>query len=165
MQVSRHEHLYLEDHQLAGQPVLPLAAALDLVAHAAVEATGRQGAPILVRDFRLKQPVRIADSAHFTISVSGEKELTVALSSGAQRSSSRPPAYTAFATPGAEVGTALASALPAPPAASIAQPPMSLEEFYSGYTFHGPRMRAILGIEQIGPQGIVGTVRTSTPKD
>src|SRR5205823_4417491 len=35
MQVSRAEHPYLEDHQLAGQPVLPLAAALDVAAYAA----------------------------------------------------------------------------------------------------------------------------------
>src|SRR5207245_4217280 len=38
-------------------------------------------------------------------------------------------------------------------------------EFYSSYTFHGPRMRAIESIEQIGPQGIVGTLRTSKPSD
>ena len=82
--VSRGEHVYLDDHQLAGQPVLPLAAALDLVAHAAVEATSQQGAPLLVRDFRLKQPVRIPDAAQFTVSVSGERELAVA-SAGVHR--------------------------------------------------------------------------------
>jgi 8-amino-7-oxononanoate synthase len=42
---------------------------------------------------------------------------------------------------------------------------MTLEEFYSSYTFHGPRMRAIESIEQLGPQGIVGTLRTSKPSD
>ncbi|MCA1825586.1 MAG: aminotransferase class I/II-fold pyridoxal phosphate-dependent enzyme [Myxococcales bacterium] len=168
MHVSRSEHLYLDDHQLAGQPVLPLAAALDLVAYAAVEATGKHGAPILVRDFGLKQPVRIPQAAQFTVSVGGEKELAVALSStpaAGPRTFSRAPAYTAFATPGADVGTALGSVGPAPAASTRADLPMSLDEFYSGYTFHGPRMRGILAIEQITPQGIVGTVRTSTPKD
>ena len=34
MAVARRDHLYLDDHQLAGQPVLPLASALDAVAAA-----------------------------------------------------------------------------------------------------------------------------------
>ena len=166
--VSRSAHVYLDDHQLAGQPVLPLASALDVVAHAALEATGKFGAPFAVRDFRLRQAVRIPDAAQFSVSVSGEKELAVALSStpnGSPRAFSRAPAYTAFATPGAEVGTALGSALPAPKATAAPVLPLALDEFYTSYTFHGPRLRGIESIEQIGPQGIVGQVRTSKPKD
>jgi 8-amino-7-oxononanoate synthase len=166
--VSRAEHVYLEDHQLAGQPVLPLAAALDLVAHAALEATGNASAPFAVRDFRLLQPIRIPDAARFSVSVSGEKELSVALSStpaGSPRSFSRAPAYTGFALPGAELGPTLASALPAPAATGPVSLPLSLDEFYASYTFHGPRLRGIESIEQLGPQGIVGWVRTSKPKD
>ncbi len=168
LHVSRAEHLYLDDHQLAGQPVLPLAAALDLAAYAAAEASGTAGAPLLVRDFRLRHPVRIADSALLTVSVSGSGELALSLSSspsGAPRTFSRAPAYTAFATPAADVGPALSSALPAPAAAGAPDLPMALAEFYGGFTFHGPRMRAIESIEQISPQGIVGWVRTSKPSD
>jgi 8-amino-7-oxononanoate synthase len=166
--VSRAEHVYLEDHQLAGQPVLPLAAALDLVAHAALEATGNASATFAVRDFRLLQPVRIPDAVQFTVSVSGEKELSVALSStpaGSPRAFSRAPAYTGYALPGAELGPTLASALPAPAASGPVSLPLSLGEFYASYTFHGPRLRGIESIEQLGPQGIVGWVRTSKPKD
>ncbi len=159
IRVERRDHLYLDDHQLAGQPVLPLAAALDLAAYAAVEATGRRGAPLLVRDFRLHQPVRVPESALLTLSVSGAAELAVSLSAG------RGPAYTAFVAPGADVASALSSARAAPAAASKAELPMSLEEFYGGYTFHGPRMRGIDDIEQITSQGIVGWVRTSRPRD
>ena len=168
LHISRAEHLYLDDHQLAGQPVLPLAAALDLAAYAAAEASGTAGAPLLVRDFRLRQPVRIADAAQLTVSVSGSGELALSLSSspsGAPRAFWRAPAYTAFATPAADVGPALSSALPAPAAAGAPDLPMSLAEFYGGFTFHGPRMRAIESIEQISPQGIVGWVRTSKPSD
>ena len=167
-EVSRSAHLYLDDHQLAGQPVLPLASALDLVAHAALEATGKAGAPFAVRDFRLRLPVRIPEAAQFTISVSGGKELSVALAStpgGSPRSFSRAPSYTAFATAGAEVGPALGSALPAPAATAAPALPLALDEFYTSYTFHGPRLRGIVSIEQLGPQGIVGQVRTSKPGD
>jgi 8-amino-7-oxononanoate synthase len=161
MRVARRDHLYLDDHQLAGQPVLPLAAALDIAAFAAVEASGLRGAPLLVRDFRLRQPVRIADAALFTVAASGVPggELDVSLSAG------RGPAYTAFVTPGADAAPAISSARPAPAASGKPQLSMTLEEFYSGYTFHGPRMRAIESIEQITPQGIVGWVRTSRPRD
>src|SRR5205823_3526932 len=93
------------------------------------------------------------------ISVSGERELSVALSAG------RGPAYTAFAAPGADVGPALSSAMPAPQATAAPELPLALDDFYTNYTFHGPRMRAIESIEQIGPQGVVGWVRTSTPAD
>ena len=168
MQVSRAEHPYLEDHQLAGQPVLPLAAALDVAAYAAAEASGTSGAPLLLRDFRLRQPIRIADAARLTVSVSGANELAVSLSSvpaGAPRAFSRAPAYTAFVTPAPDVASALSSALPAPAATAKPELPMTLEEFYGGFTFHGPRMRAIESIEQISPAGIVGWVRTSKPAD
>ena len=38
--VDRKDHVYLDDHQLAGQPVLPLASALDLLGAAALESAG-----------------------------------------------------------------------------------------------------------------------------
>ncbi|HEX9577780.1 MAG TPA: type I polyketide synthase, partial [Myxococcales bacterium] len=81
--VERRDHLYLDDHQLAGQPVLPLAAALDMAAFAAVEASGVRGA-LMVRDFRLRQPVRIADAALVTATATGVPggELDVSLSAG-----------------------------------------------------------------------------------
>jgi 8-amino-7-oxononanoate synthase len=168
LHVSRAEHLYLEDHQLAGQPVLPLAAALDIAAFAAVEASGTAASPLLVRDFRLLQPVRIAEAAQFTVSVSGAGELAVSLSSapaGARRAFASAPAYTAFVSPLADVGPTLSSAVPAPPPAGKPDLPMTLEEFYGGFTFHGPLMRAIESIEQISPQGIVGWVRSGKPAD
>jgi 8-amino-7-oxononanoate synthase len=168
MLVSRAEHPYLEDHQLAGQPVLPLSAALDAVACAAAEASGSPGSPMLIRDFRLRQAVRIADATQLTVSVSGSGELAVSLSSapvGAPRAFSRAPAYTAYATPTPDVGPALSSGLPAPAPGGGTELPMSLQDFYGGFTFHGPRMRAIESIEQISPQGIVGWVRTSRPAD
>src|SRR5256885_3988118 len=134
VQVSRAEHPYLEDHQLAGQPVLPLSAALDLAAQAVEEASGTSGAPLLLRDFRLRHPVRIADAAQLTVSVGGSGELAVSLSSVVEGAPAfaRAPAYTAFATLAADVGSALSSALPAPAATAAPELPMTLDEFYGG---------------------------------
>ncbi|HEX4382516.1 MAG TPA: aminotransferase class I/II-fold pyridoxal phosphate-dependent enzyme [Myxococcales bacterium] len=168
LRLSRAEHPFLDDHQLAGQPVLPLASALDLTAQAAADAAGQQGAAISIRDFRLRQPVRISDGAQLTLTASGERELAVSLSSrpdGSAAAFSRAPAYTAFAVTGADVGNTIASAAPAPAAQGPVTLPLSLEDFYTNYTFHGPRLRGIAGIEQLDSQGIVGTVRTSTPRD
>jgi 8-amino-7-oxononanoate synthase len=163
LSVSRKDHVYLEDHQLAGQPVLPLASALDLVVQAAGEATGRAGAPFLVRDFKLQLPVRIPESAELTLTVSGEARAQAELS--VQLAAGRAAAYTAFVEPGADVKNALASAPPAPAAAAGLQLPLPLAEFYSSFTFHGPRMQGIASIEQLNPQGIVGWVKTSAPRD
>ena len=169
MSVTRRDHVYLEDHQLAGQPVLPLAAALDAVASAAVEATGGAGQPILIRDFQIKQPVRIANEAQIAVSVRGDarprSELQVGLAASTDGKPARVPSYVGFATVGADVTSALGSATPAPAPAAPAQLPLSLQEFYEGYTFHGPRLRGIVEIEQVTSGGIVGWVKTSRPME
>src|SRR3989441_2434400 len=165
VQVSRAGHPYLEDHQLAGQPVLPLSAALDLAAQALEEASGTSGAPLLLRDFRLRHPVRIADAAQLTVSVGGSGELAVPLSSVVEGAPAfaRAPAYTAFATLAADVGSALSSALPAPAATAAPELPMTLDEFYGGVTFPPPRPRAVESIQHISPPGIPGPVRATNP--
>src|SRR5207237_3204310 len=86
---------------------------------------------------------------------------------GGPRPSSRPASYAPFATVAPEALGALASAQPAPPAepGQEALLPLSLEDFYAGYTFHGPRLRGIESIEQISSAGIVGWVKTSRPAD
>ncbi len=171
--VLRAEHVYLEDHQLAGTPVLPLASALDLAAGAAAAAVPGPRA-LQLRDFKLLQPVRIAEGALLTLSVQGEArpqaELRVALSQspvGSSRPFARAPAYVGFATVGVDAAPALASALPAAPPPEGAQPqlPLSLPDFYAGATFHGPAMQGIVSIESVSASGIVGWVRTSRPSD
>ncbi|HXN55795.1 MAG TPA: SDR family NAD(P)-dependent oxidoreductase, partial [Myxococcales bacterium] len=170
--VLRSEHVYLEDHQLAGTPVLPLASALDLAASAAAAAAPGAGPTILLRDFKLLQPVRVTEGTVLTLSATGEArphaEMRVTLSQaplGAPRSFARPPAYVGFATVGADVTPALGSALPAPaqPAGMQVELPLALADFYANTTFHGPLMQGIESIESVSPSGIVGWVRVSKP--
>ncbi|TMB32947.1 MAG: SDR family NAD(P)-dependent oxidoreductase, partial [Deltaproteobacteria bacterium] len=168
--LSRSAQPYLEDHQLAGQPVLPLAMALDLMATAVVDATGSPGAPIVVRDFQLREPIRIPDAAELKLTASGEagRELHVGLfahRAGEGRTFARRPSYAGYVTAGGDPAPALAAARPAPQASAAPQLPIALGEFYASYTFHGPRMRAVQSIEQLSPTGIVGWVKTSVPGD
>jgi 8-amino-7-oxononanoate synthase len=173
--LDRKNHVYLDDHQLAGQPVLPLASALDLLGAAALESAGGSVRSILVRDLKLRLPVRISEAARISVRATGEAkpgaELSLSLSAtplAGSRSFARAPSYAAFATPGADVSSALASAAPAPAAKASLAPhelPLSLDDFYATATFHGPRMRGITSVESISSQGIVGWVRTSTPGD
>jgi 8-amino-7-oxononanoate synthase len=167
--VTRRDHVYLDDHQLAGHPVLPMASALDAMAAAALEASGASGSPILIRDFQLKQPVRISDAAQLAVTVHGDAhphaEMAVSLSASTDGKPPRVPSYVAFATAGGDVAPTLASAVPAPPRSAAPVLPMALEDFYENYTFHGPRLRAIVEIEQISSSGIVGWVKTSRPAD
>ena len=173
--LDRKNHVYLDDHQLAGQPVLPLASALDLLGAAALESAGGSVRSILVRDLKLRLPVRISEAVRISVRATGEAkpsaELSLSLSAtplAGSRSFARAPSYAAFATPGADVSSALASAAPAPAAKANLAPhelPLSLDDFYATATFHGPRMRGITSVESISSQGIVGWVRTSTPGD
>ncbi len=171
--IERKNHVYLEDHQLAGQPVLPLASALDLLGCAALEAAGGAAKSLLVRDLKLRQPIRISEASRLSVRSMGEArtgaELSLSLSAAplaSPRSFSRAPSYSAFASPGADVNSALSSAAPAPASNGKApELPLSLDEFYATATFHGPRMRGISSIESISDTGIVGWVRTSRPSD
>src|SRR5438094_154098 len=167
--VGRRGPGYVYDHQPARQPVRPPASALDAVAAAALEATGSSGSPILVRDFQLKQPVRITSDAQLAVTVRGEArpraELSVSLAASVDAKPARLASYVGFASVGVDVAPALGSAMPAPAPSSPVQLPLGLAEFYESYTFHGPRLRAIVEIEQLTPGGIVGWVKTSRPAD
>jgi 8-amino-7-oxononanoate synthase len=170
LSISRSAQPYLDDHQLAGQPVLPLAMALDLMATAVTDATGSPGAPIVVRDFQLREPIRIPDSAELKLTATGEagRELHVGLFAhrpGEGRTFARRPSYAGFVMAGGDPAAALAAARPAPQASAAPQLPIALPEFYASYTFHGPRMRAVQSIEQLSATGIVGWVKTSVPGD
>src|SRR5207302_1057985 len=140
------------------------------MATAVVDATGSPGAPIVVRDFQLREPIRIPDAAELKLTASGEagRELHVGLfahRAGEGRTFARRPSYAGYVTAGGDPAPALAAARPAPQASAAPQLPIALGEFYASYTFHGPRMRAVQSIEQLSPTGIVGWVKTSVPGD
>jgi acyl transferase domain-containing protein/7-keto-8-aminopelargonate synthetase-like enzyme len=160
--VSRLNHVYLNDHTMAGQRVLPLAAALDHVAAAALEASGAgRGQPFAVTDFRLKRAVLVPDTTWLEASVTQRLRdgqggaLEVTLSQG------HAPSYQGVVTVGADAASAPAAKAFAPTPTL----PLSLKDFYSGFTFHGPRLQGITSIEALGDDGVVGWVKGCRPAD
>ncbi|MBS1151482.1 MAG: 8-amino-7-oxononanoate synthase, partial [Myxococcaceae bacterium] len=153
--ISRLNHLYLDDHQMAGQRVLPLAAAVDHLAAAALDARGATG-PFSLEDFKLVKPVLVADtvwlSADVTQTADGQR---VTLRNGTADS------YRGVVRPA--VDAAQLPQLAQVPAWDTL--PLTLEDFYSGFTFHGPRLRGIVNIEGLTQTGVSGWVKGCRPSD
>ncbi len=142
--VSRLNHVYLNDHTMNGQRVLPLASALDHAAAAAAPA----GA-FTVTDFKLERPVLVPDTTWLDVAVRANGEVTLAQGDAVSyRGTVGSPRGLVEAKPVA------ASALPLP-----------LEQFYAGITFHGPKLQGITKIEGISDEGITGWVKGCAPSD
>jgi acyl transferase domain-containing protein/7-keto-8-aminopelargonate synthetase-like enzyme/NAD(P)-dependent dehydrogenase (short-subunit alcohol dehydrogenase family) len=161
--VSRLNHVYLNDHTMAGQRVVPLAAALDHVAAAALDVAKKDSpafAPFTVSDFTLERAILVPDTTWLDVSVAEELRggkagpLRVTLSQANARS------YSGTVTLGAEGDAPAIKAL-----APSGPLPMSLEDFYKGFTFHGPRLQGITRIDALAEDGVVGWVKGCTPAD
>ena len=140
-------HPYLSDHAIEGHPVLPLASAADLLA-----ATAGIEAPFQLEDLRLyrgvvaDEPVPMRRSSR-----SGKAELRIHGNNLAYRANV----------------SALNGPLPSAPEAPEAsgKPELTLEQFYSGVTFHGPQLQGLTAIERVSDTFISGTVRGCAPSD
>ncbi len=156
--VSRLNHVYLNDHQMAGQRVLPLASAADHLAAAGVEAAGNTDCAFTLKNFKLQRPVMVPDTIWLEAVVKqrgSDNAIELKLLQG--NAVSYEGALDVLATP---------PALAAPPVIKASGPlPLPLTAFYQGFTFHGPRLQGIESIDAVDEQGIAGTVKTSRPAD
>jgi 7-keto-8-aminopelargonate synthetase-like enzyme len=161
--VSRLNHIYLNDHTMAGQRVVPLAAALDHVTAAALDVAPRSSpafSAFTVSDFALERAILVPDTTSLDVTVTEQVRgargpLQVTLSQGNARS------YAGTVTLGAD-----ASQTPVVKNLVSAGPlPMTLEDFYKGFTFHGPRLQGITRIDALADEGVVGWVKGCTPAD
>ncbi|MDF1563113.1 MAG: aminotransferase class I/II-fold pyridoxal phosphate-dependent enzyme [Deltaproteobacteria bacterium] len=146
--LSVETHPYLLDHALEGTPVLPLAAAADLLADA-----GGLTPPFELRDLRLFGGVAVAKGEGTRIGLEargGKLRLT--------RGEKRQLAYEARVAPLGELE------LP-PPREGGEAPGLSLKAFYDEVTFHGPLLQGITAIEGVGEDFVRGRVRTGLPRD
>ncbi len=160
--VSRLNHVYLNDHTMAGQRVLPFASALDHVAAAAVESTGATGfVPFTVSEFSLHRPVLVPDTTWLEVAATSSKRsgrtgaVDVTLSQGAALS------YKGVVT----VGDARAAAPVQKAVPASTELPLALADFYGGFTFHGPRLQGITRIDGVSDDGVVGWVKGSRPAE
>ncbi len=158
--VSRLNHVYLNDHAMAGQHVLPLASAMDHLASAAVEASGYRELPLSLQSLQLKRSILVPDTTWLEVEVnqntgSTPPSATLKLEQG------RALCYTANAVFGVKSTTqpkiAVFEATP--------QLPLSVESFYRQYTFHGPKLQGIERIEALHADGVVGWVKGCQPSD
>jgi acyl transferase domain-containing protein/NAD(P)H-dependent flavin oxidoreductase YrpB (nitropropane dioxygenase family) len=162
------DDLCLRDHQLDGQSVLPVAAAIELLAEVASE--GWPGLEVVgLQDIRVLNGIVLRNGP--------EKVRVVAQPAKGPRpgrgwliqTEIRGPNQNGHAYYRATVE--LAERLPVPPPFNGGLPanlhgfPESVEEVYRRYLFHGPTLQCISKIEGIADEGIVASVTPSTPQD
>ena len=162
--LDRGRDLFLDEHPLDGIPVLPAAAALELMAEGAAEIwPGWQITQI--SDFRQLRGVRLTattmplilkakasthgDSAGFSVSLSLHPE------------GNGPPFYRATA----QLST-LEPTSPTPlPRLQLPASPRSAGACYREWLFHGPRLQTVTRLRGIGPEGILAEVRQTPVTD
>lgn len=157
--------LYLLDHQLDGQPVLPLAMATELMAEAVA-----QGWPdmevVAIRDLRMFQGI-VVDC--------GSK--TVRVVANAQSGAGPNPASVVVEVIGTgqphrihyRATVDLAERLPVAPSFNL--PPladgspfhMEVEEIYDRWLFHGPLFHGITQVDLVGASGVKAMLATTSP--
>ena len=158
--------LFLNDHRLDGQPVLPLAIATELIAEVAAQGWPQMHV-IAVRDLRLFNGV-VLDGGNKTVRVVAKAQ-GEATSHGVKvaveiTGTVKPHRIHYRAT------VELAERLPAhaplklAPTADGRPFAMSVAEFYRQWLFHGPTFQGILRIDMVGLGGIKASLGTSSPQ-
>ena len=143
-------HPWLDDHRVAGRPVVPLAAAASLALDAArrvsdgsavLHALELDGGIVLAAD-GAEQPVAVRASSSRSVEIEITTPDGLAYRAGALSDASALPPLTA-------------------PAAQT--PPLPLATFYARHTFHGPRLQGIVSVDGVSATHVAGTVRAARP--
>src|SRR5262249_25321506 len=164
---------YLGDHRIDGRPVLPFAAAMELMAEAAV--AGARGRTVTgLREIRLLDGVALEHERAARVRIDtatragGEEvEVTSAPTAGG------PAHYRAVVARGAPAGgsaprfaRARHGAASHEPPASLADPspfPIEIEDAYRDLLFHGPLFHGIVSIDAMDEQGASALLAPSRP--
>ncbi|MFO0891868.1 MAG: SDR family NAD(P)-dependent oxidoreductase [Isosphaeraceae bacterium] len=171
--------LYLRDHVLDGHPVLPFAVAMELMAE--VASIGWPGFRLReVHDIRLLRGI-VVDESRKEIRVSARARPRQPRTAGQDASETLDVVITPAEGPRRvqyravvelERLSAEHSGLVLPGFSSSPAPlrgagpmPMSIEEAYQKWLFHGPIFRGIQSIESICPDGARAILRMSSPND
>jgi 8-amino-7-oxononanoate synthase len=145
LHLSTHTDPYLLDHAIEGTPVLPLAAATDLLAWTAALPN-----PFEVQDVRLFRGVRVSEPVELEVEVDNGRA-RLRLADGALCYEARVAAVTPGEPPAAPEG---------------GEPPsLDLRVFYDQITFHGPLLQGITRIDAVGADFVRGQIRAGLPSD
>lgn len=155
------KELFLQDHQIDGKPVLPMACALEICMEAAMLARENQ-TPASIHRLQAMQGVvyENGEGRKLRVEVS-ESELSCAMDVALKAHESGKTHYRAqveFKNP--------AAALPQRLQLTNHRPfPLRAEECYRKLLFHGPRFAGIVDIVAMGDNGIIGRLKPSTPAE
>jgi NAD(P)-dependent dehydrogenase (short-subunit alcohol dehydrogenase family) len=164
LETSRHP--YLMDHRIDGQPVLPMAAAVEIMAELAAQAWPELEVAS-VRDLRLLQGVVLRGSSA-KIRVSARPQAPASREGSkvdVEISDPENPRRLHY-----RATVELARRLPDPPSVSLppaTEPrpfPLPVDEAYRRWLFHGPLFQGISRIDRIGVDAIEGTLVPSSPR-
>ena len=159
IKLSLETHPYLGDHRVGGHPVLPLAAAMDYAAGGALRALQPRtaGTALTLSDFELIDGVALAGEPiwlHVRATRDGA-DASVELRWSDSLTGKRTLAYRCRASAIAGELTRLSAPT------SREKPSLGLSEFYERHTFHGPKMRGVVAIDDLGAGHIAGRVRAA----
>jgi len=157
--------LYLQDHQLDGQPVLPLAVATELMAE--VVAQGWPQTQVsAIRDLRLLNGI-VLEKGPKTVRISAKPKAGGLPSEIAVEITSAAKPYRIHYRATIELAAGLSSAPPPePPDLADGAPfPMEVARTYQEWLFHGPLLQGIVRVDRVGPSGMRATLATSAPGD
>ena len=161
LRISRQTHPYLMDHRIAGVPVLPMAAAMDVAVEAA-RRLGIAGRPIALTQFELCEGVRLhGEAVYLFVNARGQwrgesvDSADIEISFAAEKAGRRMLAYRGRAE---RVESALAACVVPDGVA----PDLSIADFYAHHTFHGDSLRGITKVVHMGDGHVVGQLRASS---
>lgn len=161
--------LFLRDHRIDGNPVLPAAFAMEMMAEAAAQNWPGMEVAALLNISVLRGLVLRNGPETVLIEISPETKGTPAREALDLRARIVAPGPKRL--PYYEAKIHLRRSLPpAPPFESVhggpwASFPLSVEEAYRRWLFHGPTLQCISSIEGLSEEGIVATVVPSVPAD
>lgn len=172
LRVDPLEHFYLDDHKLDGLPVLPMAAALEIILES-VQAIYPNRSILQVTDFDIPAGILFpAGAKQLRVSASeiDESRVRVLIDSVAERPRTHFRATVEFGvahTAPQVISTALGAKIPyffnggAVDAPEKSIP--SVEDVYRRWMFHGPIFQGLRSIDALGISGIYGHVESREP--
>jgi 8-amino-7-oxononanoate synthase len=149
--ISRTEQPWLDDHQLDGRILVPLAASLDYAAAAAARLG--MGPGFALSQVRASEAFLVPETGSIRLEISAlrnREETEIGI--GSVDRGNRRPAVTLRVTTASEH---LAVLIP-PPGGN--PPEMPVAEFYERLNFHGPKFRVLTSVSEIGQTHAVGKI-------
>jgi acyl transferase domain-containing protein/NAD(P)H-dependent flavin oxidoreductase YrpB (nitropropane dioxygenase family) len=155
-------HIFLQDHQIDGKPVLPMVIALEIFTE--VAATLKPDVPLTaIRKLRRLNGVSYTEGSGRKLRVEGAMRNGAGLPASFDLAMKSPTGQMHYSAQ-IEFG---GSRPAAPPRIKLVNPrplPLPLADAYDQWLFHGPMFAGILEVVAMGDNGIIGRVRVSRPQ-